>query len=441
MAGALAHWGPSYASTYLNPPAPTLVVAQEESSLPAAGVLAQSQRVINSLTITDVIPAQGKFIAADLVEMKLFLYQDGTTTAEFPIASKGRSGTPWETPTGFYSVQTKEETHFSSIGHVYMPYSMQFYGNYFIHGWTHYPDGTPVSASFSGGCIKLTTEDAQEVFEFADIGTRVFVYDSKKTPPQAPLALGALLLPTVAATSYLVADIDTGDVYGEMRARERQPLFSATKLMTALVANEIISFDKNITVSGDTLKNLEGEEASSEVFTIGDLLYPLLMQPGERVAEVLADYWGSKTFVRSMNITAHALGMGSTTYTDPSGASLQNVSTADDVFRLVTYLAQKKSFVLKIVQTSHKTITAEDGSPYDIQNSTTTEAIPVSVLSIPAGGTTRRIAVIVLGSTNQAQDSIALAQWVTSAATHSTLFPQSACVSCTQAPSYRKIEF
>lgn len=413
----------------------TLAVQEFSTSTP--------QRVLNSLTIRDVVPAQGKFIAADLVNMKLTLFENGTTTAEFPIKMKGRASTPWETPSGFYAIQTKEENHFSTIGKVYMPFSMQFYGNYFIHGMTYYPDGTPTSATFSGGCIKLETEDAQKVFAFADVGTKVFVYDSKiKTPPPT-LILRPVPLPEISAPTYLVADIDTGDVYTEQDAQSQKPILSVTKLMTSLVANETISLDKKVTVPEGALTYPPSPTSTPKTFLVDTLFYPLLMHSSDGVAQALADYYGSKSFVRWMNSTAQALDMASTTFADAAGVSNENISTTEDLYRLAAYLTNKKSFVLKIANTQIKTITAEDGDAYQIQNlnlsdkdAQSIQGSLLSVVSFKDGSDTRRVAVIVLGSQNRIEDTKNLSQWIT----ESVKTPaQSACSGCTKAGNYRKI--
>lgn len=416
------------------------------------------KRIINLLTIEDAIPEEGKLIAADLHGMKVYLYEDGTLVKEFPIQSKGRVGSPWETPSGMYAVQTKEVNHFSSIGRVYMPWSMQFYGNYFIHGWTTYPDGTPTSANFTGGCIKLLTEDAKAVYDFADIGTKVFVYDARTGPALKPLYLRPVPVPSLHADVYLVADIDTGDVYAEKNGQAPRPIASVTKLMTALVANETISFDKKITVKEGLLFNPPAlDNAESKVFVAEDLVYPLLMQSSNGVADALAGYYGTNNFVAWMNRTAHALGMEHTTFADPSGMSAGNISTADDLFRLTHYLANKKSFILNVTHLKQKTIVAQDGTSYTIQNVNTPAELPpftggkrghtmaakdtmVSVMSLETGGEKRRIAVIVLGSDNQVIDTLALAAWVTQAASPNAEESMPACVGCTKEPEYRKIE-
>ncbi|MES2014796.1 MAG: L,D-transpeptidase family protein [Patescibacteria group bacterium] len=456
--GMGGHYAWTYAKT-LMPSAPTTLVAETVPHIEktSAATLSSTtpQRIINSLTIADTIPETGKFIAADLVAMKLSTYENGQLVAEYPILKKGRPGTPWETPSGFYAIQTKEQIHFSTIGHVYMPYSMQFYGNYFIHGWTYYPDGTPVSASFSGGCIKVSTDDAEKIFAFADVGTKVFVYDTKQTETLPSLTLKSTSPPPIAAPAYLVADIDTGDVFTEQHAGDVRPIASVTKLMTALVANEIISLDKKVTVEEGYLVNPPNPASTAQKsFLVDDLFYPLLMQSSNAIADSLASYYGKHGFINWMNTTAQALDMVSTHFADASGILPDNTSTPDDLFRLATYLSNKKSFVLAITRTQTKTITADDGSTYSIQNvnapadfspfdggkvghTSAAADTMVSVLSFKAGTSTRRVAVIVLGSDNQARDTAELARWITSTAIDTS---EAACVSCGTPPQYRKIQ-
>src|SRR5882724_9446532 len=112
----------------------------------------------------DFISQKESFIEADLTAMQLSVYENGAVVKQVPILTKGRPGSWWETPAGLYQVQNKETNHFSSFGHVYMPWSMDFQGNFFIHGWPYEPDGTPVSSAYSGGCIRLATDDAEKLY-------------------------------------------------------------------------------------------------------------------------------------------------------------------------------------------------------------------------------------------------------------------------------------
>lgn len=455
--GGLVCYGMPFAKAYLYPTHTTVVSVPHEPLIPT--VLAEtlststSERVISRLTMADVVPAKGKFIGADLVNMELTLFQDGVATATYPILTKGRPGTPYETPSGAYSVLYKEKEHVNAWEQVHMPYSMEFYGNYFIHGWPTFADGTPVASTYSGGCIRLDTHDAAQVYAFADTGTKIFVYDTGAATSAPPLVLSNTPLPALSASSYLVADLDTGDVYTEHNAKEQRPIASVTKLMTALVANETIMFDHKITVPRSTLEDVTIDETTPAVFVVGDLLYPLLMESNNAVADLLAHYYGTKPFVQWMNTQARALDMASTTFADASGISADNVSTPEDLYRLAVYLANKKSFVLDITRTPNKTIVAGDSSHYTFSNfnifsdvvsfvggkvghTTPAQDTMVSVFSVPINGQPRRIAVVVLGSNNYASDTKALAEWFNQSAAGNE---NTACVSCTQPAEYRKI--
>lgn len=461
MLGVLGHYGFIYAKGYIAPHERESVVVQTElpaAAIPPPATLSTTTpvRIINRLSIADAVPPSGKFIAADLVNMRLYLYQDGTTTAEYTILTKGKPGTPYETPSGSYSVLYKEKEHVNAWEHVSMPYSMEFYGNYFIHGWPTYADGTPVASTYSGGCIRLATDDAAQVYAFATQGTKIFVYDPGAATSSPTLTHSTLPVPSLSAQSYLVADIDTGDVYAELNAQTVRPIASVTKLMTALVANETIMFDHKITVPRGKLQDVEvATDTAPEIFVVGDLLYPLLMESNNNIADVLASYYGLRSFVDWMNKEARALDMESTSFADASGVSPDNVSTPEDLYRLAVYLANKKSFVWNITRQPEKTITASDGSRYSFNNFNIFSNLPsfvggkvghttlaqdtmVSVFNTSIDGSTRRIAIIVLGSADYATDTKALADWFDSSAAVSA---NTACVSCSQPIGpFKKIE-
>ncbi len=454
--GSIGHFGLAYALSQFTKPAPATVAVVEAAPLAAAVALSSTtpERVLNAITISDAVPAQGKFIVADLTIMKLSLYQDGVSTADYPILTKGKPGTPYETPSGFYNVLYKEANHFNAGEKVNMPYSMEFYGNYFIHGWPTYTDGTPVASTYSGGCIRLNTNDAEKVYDFADKGTGVFVYDTGAATSAPSLALGSIPIPKISAASYLVADVDTGDVYAEKNAAVGRPIASVTKLMTALVANETIMFDHKVTVPRGELQDLAVEsDTTPETFVIGDLLYPLLMESNNNIADTLAAYYGTSAFVGWMNRQAKALDMASTTFADASGVSPDNVSTPEDLYRLAVYLANKKSFVWNITRTPNKTITASDGSSYTFANfnkfsdvrsfvggkvghTTPAQDTMVSVFSTPINGQKRRIAVVVLDSDDYTSDTKNLADWFDQSANTAI---ETACTSCAL-PHYRQIK-
>ncbi len=450
-------------SSYLVPqPAPQeehlqQVVATSLVPVVEAATLSTStpERVIDTLTPEEAVPSTGKFIIADLVHMELYLYQDGAATATYPILTKGRPGTPYETPSGFYTILTKEVNHFNKAEGVNMPYSMEFYGNYFIHGWPTYADGTPVASTYSGGCIRLSTADAQQVYAFATVGTGVYVYDTGAATSAPALMLANAPVPAISAPAYLVADLDNGDVYAEEDGQTQRPIASLTKLMTALVANETIMFTDDVTVPrGDLSDVAVATDTQPETFVVGDLLYPLLMESNNNIANILASYYSTGAFVSWMNSQAHALDMGSTTFADPSGVSPQDTSTPEDLYRLAVYLANKKSFVWKITATPEKSITATDGSSYTFENYNLFSGLSsfvggkvgktgqagetmISIFNVPVGSGERRVAIIVLDSQDYKSDTQSLLDWFTQSADASA---STACASCMLPQEYRTIQ-
>nr|WP_093191919.1 L,D-transpeptidase family protein [Thiocapsa sp. KS1] len=104
-----------------------------------------------------------------------FVYSEGDQVVRTGPISSGREG--HGTPRGTFSVLSKQKDKVSSrytnqLGlQAWMPYSIQFYGHYFLHeGWLPgYPD--------SAGCVRVGEKDARFLFERMKIGDLVSVVD------------------------------------------------------------------------------------------------------------------------------------------------------------------------------------------------------------------------------------------------------------------------
>jgi len=120
---------------------------------------------------------KGKFIDINLETMRMTLFEDGKAIKTYPVAAKGN---PRSAPTreGNFTILTKEEKHLASREHLWMPWSMQFSGDYFIHGWPYWPNGERLKSKYSAGCIRLQVPDAKEVYEWADRGTALAVHST-----------------------------------------------------------------------------------------------------------------------------------------------------------------------------------------------------------------------------------------------------------------------
>jgi len=290
------------------------------------------------------IEQKAHFVEANLTAMELQVYRDGVVALTVPIKSKGREGSWWETPAGLYSAQSKEDTHYSSFGHVYMPYSIPFQGNFFIHGWPYHADGTPVAEGYSGGCIRLEDAYAQQVYALVEVGMPILVYEE---PASASAFTYELDAPQLNTNKYLVADLDTHFVLLGSGTEAPAHTRVLPMLMTALIASEYQNIEKEVTVPTHTIP-----VASTTMLTPGarysiyDLFFPLLRSSDAVAARALGAYFGAERFVRLQNDKARALGMTNTVFADAAGDSGENRTTVEDVFTLLKYLVSNRSFLL-----------------------------------------------------------------------------------------------
>lgn len=127
------------------------------------------------------------YIHIDLEKMIVFIYKDDYIIASFPIDAKAKEGAYWQTPIGEFEVLHKEELHYSTLFDVWMPYSIHFEGNFFIHGQSYFPNGEVGTSPYTGGCIRISDRWIQEIYKFAEIGMKIKITD-KESPPDGGLS-------------------------------------------------------------------------------------------------------------------------------------------------------------------------------------------------------------------------------------------------------------
>ncbi len=249
-------------------------------------------------------PFKGNHVIVHLTD-KIITLHDGTTTiATYPILSQGKPGSYYETIGGVYTNDYKTPLHFSSIGHVYMPYSIHLFGNYFIHGVPYYPNGTPVSSTFSGGCIRLTNDVAKIVYDFVSKGTPIIVTRDTELS----------FSPTIVSTSTLTSP-------------------SMTNLMVASISLEALTQDNEII-------GLTGETTTRRK------ILPKLIHDGNvNVSALYAKSIKEENFVALMNQKAEALGLSNTLFTD---ATSSVTTTYEDQERFMNYIRTYKSYLMTI---------------------------------------------------------------------------------------------
>jgi len=361
------------------------------------------------------------FVEADLSSMTIRYYENGTLKKEAPITTKGREGSWWETPAGLYQISSKELNHFSSFGRVYMPYSMQFQGNFFIHGPTSYPDGTPTPSSYSGGCIRVGLEDVKEIYELVDKGTPLLVFEDSFVGNKGSFAYKSNI-PIPDDVVYLAVDLDSNFVFAKNKAAEKRSIASITKLLSALVAVEYINVEKEVFITKPMLATTSIPRLKTgESVAVLDLLSLLLLESSNEAARAITTPLGETHFINLMNIKASAIGMADSEFVDSSGVLSGNISTAEDLFQLAKYLYFNRSFILHMSMGEENRIaygpprytylqnlndipgiTNEVGGKVGVSTSAANSML--SVLELEINGEEHPVAIIVLGSDDAKRD-------------------------------------
>ena len=157
------------------------------------------------------------------------------------------------------------------------------------------------------------------------------------TPDPARLKLGS--------ANVLVLDADSDRAVYAKAADEVTPIASVTKLMTAMVVLDAHQpMDEPIEIDKDDIDYLKGSHSRlgmGATLSRREMLRLALMSSENRAASSLARYYpgGTVAAVTAMNQKAAELGMTHTHYSDPTGLSPQNVSTAVDLAKLVQVAA------------------------------------------------------------------------------------------------------
>lgn len=128
--------------------------------------------------LSDPVYREGKYIDVDTAQQLLVMYEGGSAVSAFEISS-GKRG--YDTPAGTFRVLSKHDNHWSATYGLWMPYSLNFYGGYFIHELPYWPSGyregeAHLGTRVSHGCIRLGIGAAKAVYDFADVGTVVYVH-------------------------------------------------------------------------------------------------------------------------------------------------------------------------------------------------------------------------------------------------------------------------
>ncbi|OIO47089.1 MAG: hypothetical protein AUJ28_01280 [Parcubacteria group bacterium CG1_02_37_51] len=238
----------------------------------------------------------------------------------------------------------------------------------------------------------------------------------------------------LSAETALAFDWETKAILWQQNNERQRPIASLTKLMTVLVwLDNNPGWQTPVTISKDDYR--EGGTFylfTGEVVTAQDLFYSTLIASDNNatIALVRSSGLSESDFVIKMNAKAKELRMFQTYFIEPTGLDNRNVSTANDLLRLITIAFENDKI--------KDAISRKDYS-YNIRNTgrrnyfVSTDALLGSYLEVLGGKTgysdeaggclaievqgpeQQKVGVIILGSADhytRFDDAKAVSQWV-----------------------------
>ncbi|BBX26965.1 D-alanyl-D-alanine carboxypeptidase family protein [Mycolicibacterium alvei] len=229
---------------------------------------------------------------------------------------------------------------------------------------------------------KVTTPpavDASEVPKPGEVAPGPLPVPTKTIGGEALSGCGVITAPDtpplpndVSAESWVVADLDSGDIIAAKDPHGRHRPASIIKVLVATAALNELNLNKLVAGTQDDA-NSEGTRVGvgpGGQYTINDLLHGLLMHSGNDAAHALAaQLGGMDPALQKLNILAGKLGGRDTRAATPSGLDGPGMSTsAYDIGLFYRYAWQNPAFA-DIVATQNYDFPGRDGNPsYPVEN-------------------------------------------------------------------------
>lgn len=184
----------------------------------------------------------------------------------------------------------------------------------------------------------------------------------------------------LVARSAIVLDIKTGEIIYAKNIHEKLPLASITKVMTALVAENLMPLSENtvITITPEDLR-AEGDSGldAGQIWKLKDLMdFSLIVSSNDGVRAIagVAAATSQKDFIEAMNQQASDLELDQTKFKNESGLDLPDnggagaQGSAENVARLFAYIYENKPELLEATKQASTSLKPENNDPHFITN-------------------------------------------------------------------------
>ncbi len=160
--------------------------------------------------------------------------------------------------------------------------------------------------------------------------------------------------PLLAAAAGLVADLETGQVYFATSSDRRWPTASITKLLSASFALDHMASGTEIALRNGDFLAAGGDVANGlrvdDAYSVRDLLRAMLAVSSNESAEALASGFGRESFLAGLNARAAEWGMTQSHFSDPTGLTAANQSSAGDLLLLAQHIYRDYPELLSITR-------------------------------------------------------------------------------------------
>ncbi|GAA4620331.1 D-alanyl-D-alanine carboxypeptidase family protein [Saccharopolyspora hordei] len=180
-------------------------------------------------------------------------------------------------------------------------------------------------------------------------------------PPGAPAPP-----PEVTSASWVLADLDTGEVLAARDPHARHRPASTIKVLTALTALRELRLDDTIVATQEDA-NQEGSRVGlfpGTTYTVRDVLTGLILRSGNDAAHALAGKMGGvEATVDKMNALAASLGALDTRAATPSGLDGPGMSTSAYDLAVIFRVAMQHPEFARIAGTEQAFLPGAPGGP------------------------------------------------------------------------------
>lgn len=186
----------------------------------------------------------------------------------------------------------------------------------------------------------------------------------------------------IIGEAAFVYDVALQKVIYEKNPDARLPLASITKLMTALVASEIVASNSTVPISySAVLQDGDSGLKDGETFSLSSLMELTLTNSSNDGAYAMAAAAGAlldsdkpaTSFVEAMNVRAAELGLNQMLFKNPTGLDVSEneagaLGSARDVAFLMDYILKNQPQILESTTKSKVSITDDSGTTHLADN-------------------------------------------------------------------------